>query len=313
MFPPTFNPPDRLTAPVLPRTLALIVLLGVWCAAGVARAADLPQMSTRFKINHVDPEASVPGVAERNASPVEFGYYLQDLAAFAAKARRAGTHALEARYYLAFAKAVPDRATGFGRACEALENARQLEQALEACRTALELEGVELRDYVRFVRLILAKPAPLPAPEKDAMMRAIVHLRSDAQSRTAGLHLQCEAALHEQDFASLADCAHALERVAPNDTKTITFLWALASHEGNRRDAEILIERARSHGVSAAVIARMDNATRALGWRRFVPSHGVAWMTGLVAGAAALAVAGLALAARRLRRGRHQSVANARS
>src|ERR1043165_5985237 len=106
-------------------TRAMTALVTAILTAGRARAEAPPQMSRQFKIDHVNPDSSVPSVEERNDKPIEFGYYLQDLAAFAVAARRSGNRSLEARYYLAFAKAVPDRATGFARACEALEGANQ--------------------------------------------------------------------------------------------------------------------------------------------------------------------------------------------
>jgi hypothetical protein len=286
---------------------AVAVCLG----AAPAQAANAPQLSGAFPIDHADPEGSVPGIEERNKKPVEFGYYLQDLASFALMARRSGNRSLEARYYLALAKAVPDRSAGFSKACEALESAGKRDEAVGACRSALGLDGVELKDYVRFVHLMLAKPHPLTATEKDELAHTVDHLQRDPQARVAGLHLQCEIALHVEDFATLATCSRALERLAPNDTKTITFLWALAAHDGNRTDAEILIARARSHGIAPAVVARMESATSAMKWRRWLPGIPALWAAAAIV-VVALVTGSAILLTRRVRRDRHQSVAGAR-
>lgn len=291
---------------------ALLGAAAVMClGAAPARAANAPQLSTAFAIDHADPEGSVPGVKERNQKPIEFGYYLQDLASFAVTARRSGDRSLEARYYLALAKAVPDRSAGFSKACEALESAGMREEAVGPCRSALALDGVELKDYVRFVHLMLAKPEPLTAAEKDELARTVAHLQTDPHARVPGLHLQCEIALHIQDFATLDTCSRALERVAANDTKTITFLWALAAHAGNRADAEILIARARSHGIAPAVIARMESATSAMKWRRWLPAIPTLWAVAAIL-AVALAAGLVLFLGRRVRRDRHHSVAGAR-
>ena len=79
----------RLTSPTPARALFAACLLGSLFGINVARAATaIPKENlSHFKIDDADPEASVPTVEEQSKQPLEFGYFLQDLAA---KAERAG-------------------------------------------------------------------------------------------------------------------------------------------------------------------------------------------------------------------------------
>jgi hypothetical protein len=230
--------------------------------AGGAKASVTP-LSSEFKINHSDPEASVPSSEARNRQPLEFGYYIQDLVAFAMAAAKSGDHLAEARYYRAFAKAVPDEAIAFSKLCQALEAGGQREQAEQACRDALGRHGIQLDDYVRFVHLVLAKPGQLTSTASADVTSIIDHLQKNPETRIAGMHLQCELALHVHDVALLEKCTTGLSSVAPRDPKTISFLWALALEKGDRTGAENLIARAQAVGVPAGGIERMRQATSA--------------------------------------------------
>src|SRR6185295_19190649 len=109
----------RRVAPL--RTAAAIGTL-VTLAAPAARAKVEPtlQLSAEFPIDLANPEASVPDVAKRNAKPLEFGYYLQDLIALGDDAMKRGDHGAAAHFFSAFAMAVPDRSVAFSKLCEAL-------------------------------------------------------------------------------------------------------------------------------------------------------------------------------------------------
>lgn len=243
------------------------------CARTARADAPLTQLSSEFPINHADPEASVPAFALRNAHPLEFGYFIQDLAAFATAAGKSGDHASEARYYRAFAKAVPDESIPFTKLCGALEAGGQLQEAIGACRDALGREGAELNDYVKFVHLVLAKPAAKDATggptaeESEDVVQVIDHLRKEPATRVAGTVLQCELAMRRQDVATWQACSAELQQSAPRDPATISFAWALAVRRHDEPEARRLVALAKASGVRPEGLARMEQATAGLGWR----------------------------------------------
>ena len=100
----------------------------------------------------------IPSEAERNADPLEFGYWIQDVAAKAARASKNGDHLTAARLYGALGKAVPDRAVNFVKMCEEYEALGDLAKAADACGDALLRDGARVSDYSRFVHLMLTKP-----------------------------------------------------------------------------------------------------------------------------------------------------------
>jgi hypothetical protein len=61
-----------------------------------------------FPIDDADPVRDVPTQAEADARPLDFAYYLQELAARADAATARGDHGAAVRYYRALARAVPD-------------------------------------------------------------------------------------------------------------------------------------------------------------------------------------------------------------
>ena len=263
-----------IRARMMARRLLCGILVSWASVLGLAHAeVPLTQLSSEFPINHADPVASVPSVAQQNARPLEFCYFIQDLAAFAAAAGKSGDHLAEARYYRAFAKAVPDESFAFTKLCEALEAGGRLDDAIAACRDALVREGVEVKDYARFVHLVLAKPAGpngadgMTAEQSEDVAQVIDHLRGAPDTRVAGTVLQCEVAMRKQDLALWQACSAELQRSAPQDPATISFAWALAVRRHDEPEARRLVALAKSSGVRPDGVARMERATDALGWR----------------------------------------------
>lgn len=255
----------------VPCSLAVMFTLlagGLWPALATASprvsTAPIDPLSTQFHINHEDPEASVPPMEQRNAKPLEFGYYLQDLIAFAMAADKAGDHLAAARYYRAFAKAVPDESVAFSKLCESLEAAGEREKAAAACRDALGRPGIEVKDYLHFVNLVLAKPGPLTKDEEEDLDEVVDHFRKNPETRIAGIHVQCELALHQANVPLLQQCSGELAAFAPNDPKTISFQWAAAMRQGNAAEARRLVDRARVAGMKPEGLQRMEQATDAL-------------------------------------------------
>src|SRR4051794_35105774 len=92
-------------------TMSVVLLLAIggsagenaWAAENLAgivteRLTAEDQLSSKFRINDADPESTVPSMKERNANPVEFGYYLQDMLVQAEAVRKAKDYTSLLRY-----------------------------------------------------------------------------------------------------------------------------------------------------------------------------------------------------------------------
>lgn len=249
-------------------TAVAVVGLALMAAAAPARAqaldrAPLPGASG-MPIDDDDPEASVPPPQVRDARPLEFAYYLQELIERAARATQRKDHRKAARYYRALAKAAPERSVAFSRLCESLEAGGDVAGAIGACKEALAREGAVLNDHLRFVRLVLARPGPLAGKDREDVTAVIDHLEAQPDTRLAGHHLRCELALRLSDTAMLERGVAGLVALAPEDAKTISFQWALAIRRRDRAQAERLVARAQAAGLEPAGVARMQQATDAL-------------------------------------------------
>lgn len=250
------------------------------------------QLSTLFPINDSDPESSVPGPKDRDGNPLEFGYYLQDLLAKAEAATKKNDHQVAIRYYRALAASIPNQAQGWSKLCEAYEAARDRQRALGACKLAIDREGAELKDFTRFIDLTVNKPEELGAEERTAVSDVLAHLDKQPDLAIPAAHLRCKAAVKMNDGAGLEACTAVLAKAAPDDPKTVVFQWSLAVLRGQRDQAALLVDRAKSMGVETDSIERMSRVT--------VPG-GRRWLTGGIAlAAAALIIALFVIRRRRL-------------
>lgn len=242
---------------------------------------------SKIRIDDADPESSVPTVEQRNKGPLQFGYFLQDLVERAERVSKKGDHAAAARYYRALTKASPDVAVGPRLLCVELELAKDIPNAIIACRTALTRGGTRVSDYTRFVQLALEKPGRLSDLEGKELYVVLDHMAKEADLGSVVPTLRCDVALRVEDAATLATCTRQLEKMAPNDPKTVSFAWALALHERDRGEAERLIGRAREIGMSADGVAKMEAATSAMA-RRKLGRFVLAGLVVVVAGVAVM-------------------------
>jgi hypothetical protein len=278
-----------------------IVLILVW--SGTARATPSLPETAGFSINDANPEASVPSPEKQLDNPMAFSEFLQQLIERAQASTKNGAHTLAARYYAALTKAVPQRAYAFGKLCDSLAASGDRDNALTACRTALVREGATVGDFTRFVRLLLAKSDPLNASERKQVDVAIAQVAKQPKATIVTEKLRCELALHENDLPALGVCSAKLAVAAPNDPKTISYEWALALDRRDAPAARRLVERARRTGVHRDVVAKMQEATHALGASR--TTRAVRWALVGAGGtllAALLVVASRGIAGLRRRR-----------
>jgi hypothetical protein len=223
------------------------------------------QMSGKFPIDYWNPESSVPSNKERDNSPLEFGYFLQDLLENAEQARHNNDFQAVIRFYRALAKAVPDNAKGWSKLCEAYEIVKDRERAIRACRYALERPAVEFQDYARYVHLVLAKKGDLERAELSDLNAVLNHLEKQGSQEIQVNQLRCEVGIKQKDIALLESCTQILGRLAPDDPRTVVFQWSLAIQKGQRREAERLIDRAIKSGIVLERIEQMRRMTYSSG------------------------------------------------
>jgi tetratricopeptide (TPR) repeat protein len=273
------------------RASAALLFVLVLATPAVAHAQGAAERLSDWPIDDGHPERSIPSEKNRNAQPLQFGYWLQDLAAKAMHASKAGDHDAAVRYFKAMGLAVPDRAISYEKLCSEYQAMGDIDDAIGACGDALVRDGVTVGTYERFVRLVLEKPGNPTASEAKALAKVMDHMKSDPVGRSVVDELECEVGARTFNVAELRECTAALAARAPNDAKTIQYEWALAMAEGKLDAAEKIVARARSRGIS------IDNMQRAT----LTDVHERWWRRGLVVLAAALLFGAVAVVFRRRR------------
>jgi tetratricopeptide (TPR) repeat protein len=257
---------SRAAASIAASVLACASLMaheGVAAAQGPppAQAAAPKGALSEWPVNDDDPASSIPNDKERNADPLQFGYWIQDLIMKAEHASKRGNHEQAAKYWEALGIAVPDRAVSFSRLCDEDEASGEYDKAIEACGQALLRDGLTVHDYVHFVHVVLAKPGPVEPKETAALGQVIDHMKSEQAAHDVVNDLECEVGVRTSNVAQLKECTAALSATAPDDPKTISYRWALAVQENRFREAARLIEAARAKGMQPEGIANMERTT----------------------------------------------------
>jgi hypothetical protein len=216
---------------------------------------------SKWKIDRDNPEAHIPSEAERNADPLQFGYWLQDLIWLGAHASMAGDHARALKYYTALATAVPDRSAGYTKACDEYEALGQRDNAINACGQGLLRDGVRVADYDHFVRLVLSKPGPLSKKETEALSNVLAHMREDPVGKDFVDPLECDVGVRTSNVAQLRECTAGMAARGANDVKFFTYQWNLAIQEHKFGVARTFVERARLAGLPPAAVAALLKTT----------------------------------------------------
>jgi tetratricopeptide (TPR) repeat protein len=243
-----------------------------------------------WPIDDKDPESSVPSEAKRNADPVEFGYWLQDVTVKGQKAAKRGDHESAVRYFRAVVKAVPDRAIGLSRLCDEYEALGEREKATAACKVALQMEGVTFHEYVHYVNLMLEKPGSLSSTEVADLQKIFEHLREDPAVGGDIYGLECKMSVRTGDTVRLERCVADAKAKAPDAPATLVYEWALALAQGKYAEARQLVEKARSKGGNAAALERMEHQMQSQASR-----HGLVVLYGLLCGICVIAAASVSV------------------
>ncbi len=282
----------------------LAVVPKVASASEATRPASSSPSSTGlgdWPIDDQNPTASVPTPEQRDKNPLQFGYFLIDVAQKADDAAKQGNHRAAMEYYRALTLAVPDRSVAFGKLCTEYEALGDREHALRSCADALGKPGAQDTDFAHYVHVVFEKHGALDEREVASVDGVVQHLRKAEGSDAFTEELACELAVRIDDVHRLEGCAAALAASAPNEPSTVSFEWALAISRGDAKAAEAWVERAKALHVGPDVVARMEQATRTLSssWRRHIPGRGALWA---VSGALLLVAIVIAVVSVRRRR-----------
>jgi hypothetical protein len=163
------------------RTRRLAPQLGalLLCATAATAVAAPGDLATDFSINDQDPVASIPPMEQRNANPLEFGYWLQDMVLRAETAIKEKNWDRAVKYYEALARAVPERAVSFSRLCLAYGELGKAEIAAGNCAKAIQLGGATVIDHFRFMNFTLGKAQLSPRDIGD-IDASLAHVREHA-------------------------------------------------------------------------------------------------------------------------------------
>ncbi len=170
----------------------------VWWASIATAGSDL---STVFKVNEEDPAGHIPTIEQRNANPLQFGYYLQDLYTRGQLALEKKDYAKAVKYFETLTKILPDRALSFGALCQSYQHLGKLDLAAASCARAISLEGATLVDHLRFLDVTLSGKAPTKEVVAD-LDASIAHVREHlaAQPKDGPLPPESTRPSHPPDY-----------------------------------------------------------------------------------------------------------------
>ena len=245
---------------LLGRRAALVasaaLLLLAW--PGAAQAQDQPAISTE---SSAAPAAVDNGPGDTAQGIEQDMQLLQDLSEKVATAEQLITAKNDwreaANKYVEILTIAPYFVKGWRRLCEAYSHLGQPVEGAHACRQVLESKEGNAWDRAMLVHHLLSGPegtSQKVRAEAKELANAAVALEPKERW---GYDAQCELALVTDDQNALKRCSEQLDRLAPDDRKTVALLFALALREHRAADAEKVIERARAGGIDAPTLARM--------------------------------------------------------
>lgn len=274
------------------RISSVLVAANLWAGVSSAREGDL---STRFPINDDDPTLGVPTPAQRDADPLEFGYWLQDMVQRAEVPFQEGKWAEAVKYYEAIGVALPDVALNFSKLCTAYENLGDLAKAESNCWAGLQLPGSKVSSYYQYLRLAISMlPETAPGAAKDARLARVTqtldHLRSSAPqvkdsmaAERAALQqagekldkdgafmpfelqvelLACQLGVALNDIERLTACVKGLPAAGSTRQSMLPFEWALLRNKGaSAEEVNALLADARKVGLPEKVIESFRNSS----------------------------------------------------
>jgi hypothetical protein len=253
------------------RIAASVAAIGVLVLGAPKARAESPEFGderppvvghlSKYAIDPLDPESSVPTPAQRDQNPLEYGYFLMDLGDAAEKAKTAGDHLGAAKFYRAMTKAVPDAVMGFRKTCEEFEAAKDFVDAKTFCADAVMRRDAILADYSHYARVVFAQPGNLPPNDVKDVDQMVDHLKKQEGSQSVAWDIQCNLGVHLADVRRLQECTTPWAVVAPDEPKVIFFQWVLALHQKDFAAAERCVAHAKRVAAPPEQVTHMAKAT----------------------------------------------------
>lgn len=212
-----------------------------------------------------DPEISIPDLEARKKDQLGFGYFLMELTDKAVAAAEARDYPRAIKFYLALAKAVPERATAFSNLCQLYRQTNQPVEAETACQAAIHRAGTVVADHTSYVELYLFNhPAEISPKTVAELDRIIGNVAARPEAAVDAARAACLLATRLNDPQRLARCSSVLNAQLPHDPQTISYSWALAVAEGDGAAAEREVLRGQAAGMPEGAIATMRERGRVL-------------------------------------------------
>jgi hypothetical protein len=247
-------PRARALAPAVLRTL----LFG---AAFSASTLVSPSSSAEEAAEAVPEQQELPSRDELNRDPAATGLLLFDLLEEAQAAEKSGDARSALRAYAAIARAVPERATAFSKLCELHRALGERDAAIAACFRATGLPGSKVADQLRYVELLLGKPAgaAFQPREIDELRASFAHLRKEGVSGPELEVLECQFAVVLEELEPLEGCVARLRTTLPRESPVrLTYELSLALFQGDFERGRAIVRAARQSGMNAEAIALME-------------------------------------------------------
>jgi tetratricopeptide (TPR) repeat protein len=223
----------------------------------------VPQQLSKWTIFDPDPVRSLPSPEQRDADPLQFGYFLMDLSDRAEAAIAAGNHKKAIRYFDTLAKAVPNRAISYAKLCMCYAAIGEWSNAEAQCAIAVEKEGVRVEDFSSYAQILLAKKSDFGSGDVQKLTAVIQHIRQELPKGTLADEIDCQLGLKLDDAKRLDGCTKRLAAAAPNDPKTLTYRWSYALLRGDTGEARRIIEHARrTSAIPQKALEKMEESTR---------------------------------------------------
>lgn len=193
--------------------------------------------------------------------PAAAGLLLFDLLEEADAAEKSGDPQTALRAYAALARAVPERATAFSKLCELHRVVGERDAAIAACHRATGLPGSKVADHLRYVELLLGKPAGVAfeARELDELRSSFVHLRREGVTGPELEVLACQFAVVLEEIEPLQRCVERLRAALPPASPiTTTYELSLALFQRDFERARAIVAQARQSGMRADSVELME-------------------------------------------------------
>jgi tetratricopeptide (TPR) repeat protein len=229
---------------------------------------------SKWHIDKRDPERSIPSSEQRDANPIEFGYFLMDVSDLAEFAIQRKNYAESVPYYKTLIKAVPDRAVSYRKVCISYQVLGDWQNALSYCKEALSKEGTFVEDFARYAQIALQMKPNFTSQDGADLDAVAEHLRGQMSSDdTLADEIICDVGLKLQDNNRMKECTARLAVKAPDATKTLTYQWAYALQRGDPAAARKIIDKAKHLPVPPAVIRNLEE-----GVSKFTRAHRLDWV-----------------------------------